>query len=165
MITFSSKGQIKKKILTTKVFGVQLWDLTRSAEFNRIFRKAIFQYASLLWNMSTDRYWQSTGMMYLMCAAVSDLTVILWLGKSCLIPRSLFHLISFPQKKKKAHTHLHLIFTEFYFIMLQTMTSRYIDTQLLLCVYVHLWVYVCVKRAVRPQKAEWKSRVREPSMG
>lgn len=105
MITFSSKGQIKKKILTTKVFGVQLWDLTRSAEFNRIFRKAIFQYASLLWNMSTDRYWQSTGMMYLMCAAVSDLTVILWLGKSCLIPRSLFHLISFPQKKKKStHT-------------------------------------------------------------
>lgn len=30
------------------------------------------------------------------------------------------------------------------FIMLQTMTSRYIDTQLLLCVYVHLWVFVCV---------------------
>ena len=55
-------------------------------------------------------------------------------------------------KRKKAHTHFHLIFTEFYFIMLQTMTSRYIDTQLLLCVYVHLWVYVCVKRAVRPQK-------------
>lgn len=41
-------------------------------------------------------------------------------------------------------THEWIIFTEFYFIMLQTMTSRYIDTQLLLCVYVHLWVYVCV---------------------
>lgn len=44
------------------------------------------------------------------------------------------------------------------------MTSRYIDTQLFFTVrvYVRLWVYVhvCVKRAVRPQKAEWKSRVR-----
>lgn len=92
-------------------------------------------------------------------AAVSDLTRELCGGKSCLTPRSFpsLHFTSFLQRK---HTNRYLIFTEFYFIMLQTMTSRYIDTQLLLCVYVHLWVYVyvCVKRAVRPQKAEWKSR-------
>lgn len=87
---------------------------------------------------------------------------LVWLPE---VPFPSSHLTSFPQKK--AHTNSLLIFTEFYFIMLQTMTSRYIDTQLLLCVYVRLWVYVyvCVKRAVRPQKAEWKSRVREPSMG
>lgn len=132
------------------MFGVQLWDLTRSTEFNRILLKAIFQYASLLWNMSTDRYWQSTGRMYLMCATVSDLTVLLWLGKSCLIPRSLFHLISFPQKKKSTHTFPSYIYRILFHYV--AMTSRYIDTQLLLCVYVHLWVYVCVKRAVRPQK-------------
>lgn len=57
----------------------------------------------------------------------------------------------------KIQTKIRFIFTEFYSIMLQTMTSRYIDTQLLLCVYVHWWVYVYVcKRAVTPQKAERK---------
>lgn len=69
------------------------------------------------------------------------------------VHQSALKFTSFHQMK----THKPIIFTEFYFIMLQTMTSRYIDTQLLLCVYVHLWVYVCVKRAVRPQKAEWKN--------
>lgn len=44
------------------------------------------------------------------------------------------------------------------FIMLQTMTSRYIDTQLSLCVYVHLWVCEC-KELWKPQKAGWKSCV------
>lgn len=87
--------------------------------------------------------------------AVSDLSTRLCGDESCLTTRRFPH----PSLKRK-HKCGWFIFTEFYFIMLQTMTSRYIDTQLLLCVYVHLWVYVyvCVKRAVRPQKAEWKSR-------
>lgn len=166
MITFSSKGQIKKKILTTKVcleysFGIWQGPLNLIVYFER--QSSNMPVCFEIWaltDIDKAQVWCIWCVLqYLTSQWYFDLVNPVWFPE-------VFSISSpFLKRKKKAHTHLHLIFTEFYFIMLQTMTSRYIDTQLLLCVYVHLWVYVCVKRAVRPQKAEWKSRVREPSMG
>lgn len=69
------------------------------------------------------------------------------------------HLITKATASKKK-TQVWVIFTEIYWIKLQTMTSRYTDTQLLLCVYVHLWVCVWV------YKEQWDHRKQNfPSEG